>query len=133
MSESTMNAPSTSVRPQNGWLIASTIGVALCALAMLAVGVATFRPEIVGQWFLPIMAGGMVVGGFVLFVSAWFLPERKSWRGITLVLWGFVALTSPAFGWVFLYPWCLLALTLPLIVVILRKFFRDRRATIGVL
>lgn len=133
MSESMTNAPSTAVHPRNGWLIAATIGVALCVLAMLTVALVTLdKPHfgwMVGTWFLPIITGGMLVGGFVLFISAWFLPERKSWRGITLILWGLVALTSPAFGILFLGPWCLLALTLPLVVVILRRLFRTRQSS----
>jgi len=83
--------------------------------------------RMVGTWFLPIITGGMLVGGLALLISGWFLPERKSWRGITLMLWGLVALTSPAFGIMFLFPWGLLALTLPLVVAILRTFFRNNR------
>lgn len=131
MSESTMNAPSTTVRPRNGWLIVSAIGVSLSVLAMLTIALTMLDKShfgwLVGTYFLEVISAGMMVGGLVLIVGAWCLPERKSWRGITLILWGLVALTSPGFGILFLFPWCLLALSLPLVVVILRKLFRDRR------
>jgi hypothetical protein len=128
MSESMM--PSVAVPARRGWLIAATIGVAMAALAMLTVALTMLdKPHewLVGTWFLPIISSGMMVGGLVLIVAALMLPERKTWRGITLILWGLIALTSPGFGWVFLFPWALLALTLPLVVVILRGFFRARR------
>jgi len=128
MSESMM--PSVAVPPRRGWLNVAAIGVALSTLAMLTVALTMLdKPHewLVGAWFLPIISSGMMVGGLVLIVGALMLPERKTWRGITLILWGLIALTSPGFGWVFLFPWALLALTLPLVIVILRGFFRARR------
>jgi hypothetical protein len=44
------------------------------------------------------------------------LPERASWRGIVLILWAVIALTSPLFGIMFLRPWGILAIRLPLII-----------------
>jgi len=38
-----------------------------------------------------------------------------------------VALTSPAFGLMFLLPWGVLALSLPLVIAILMRLFRSRR------
>jgi hypothetical protein len=43
---------------------------------------------------------------------------------VTLLLWALIALTSPAFGMLFLVPWGVLALTLPIVIaafVSLRK------------
>jgi MFS family permease len=130
MSESTINAPSTAVHPRRGWLIAATIGVSLASLAMLAIGLVMFDKKffewMVGTWFLEIISGGMLVGGLILVVAALFLPERKTWRGIVLLIWGLIALTSPGFGLMFLLPWAVLALSLPLIIAILMRFFRTR-------
>lgn len=129
MSESMM--PSVAVPPRRGWLNAATIGVALSALAMLAIALTMLDKShfgwMIGTYFLEIISAGMMVGGLILIVGALMLPERKTWRGITLILWGLIALTSPGFGWVFLFPWLVLALTLPLVIVILRGFFRARR------
>ncbi|SRR5258706_5825730 len=127
MSESMTNA----VRPRHGWLIVSTIGVSLAILAMLAIALVMLDKKhfgwMIGTYFLEIISAGMMVGGFILFLSVWFLPERWSWRGITLLLWGLVALTSPAFGIMFLFPWAVLAVMLPLVVVILNRLYRMRR------
>jgi hypothetical protein len=131
MSESMTNTPSTEVHPRNGWLTVATVGVSLSVLAMLTIALTMLDKRhfgwMAGTYFLEVISAGMMVGGLVLIVGALCLPERKSWRGITLVLWGLVALTSPGFGILFLFPWCLLALSLPLVMVILRKLFRDRR------
>ncbi|MEA2165135.1 MAG: hypothetical protein QOK37_3262 [Thermoanaerobaculia bacterium] len=131
MSESTLNAPSTVVRPQRGWLIVTTIGVALAFLAMLTIALVmvdkTHFGWMVGTWFLEIISAGMLVGGFITLAGAAFLPERKTWRGILVLVWGLIAVTSPAFGLMFLVPWGVLALSLPLIVAILMRFFRTRR------
>jgi len=133
MSES-ITVPSTAIRPRRGWLIATTIGVFLSALAMLTIALVMLdKPHfgwLVGTYFLEIISAGMMVGGFILFLSVWFLPERTSWRGITLMLWGLVALTSPAFGILFLFPWGVLAVSLPLVIVILKRLYRTRRGEV---
>lgn len=129
MSESTM--PSATIPARRSWLIAGTIGVAMAVLTLLVLALTMLDKShfgfLVGTWFLEIISAGMLVGGFILFLSACLLPERNSWRGITLILWGLVAFTSPAFGILFLFPWAVLTLTLPLVVWILRTFFRARR------
>ena len=79
----------------------------------------------IGTWFLAIVSSGSIV----LLIGTFNLPERWSWRGITLIVWGLIGLTSPAFGWLLLFPWLLLALSLPLIVVILVRFFRTTRTS----
>jgi len=130
MSES-ITTPSATIAPRRGWLIVATIGVALAALAMLTIALVmldkTHFGWMVGTWFLEIISGGMLAGGFVLVIGAAFLPERKTWRGIVLIVWGLIAVTSPGFGLMFLFPWGLLALSLPLIIAILMRFFRTRR------
>ncbi len=131
MSESMTNYPSTTIGPRRGRLIVATIGVALAALAMLTIALVmldkTHFGWMVGTWFPEIISGGMIVGGLVLLVGAAFLPERKTWRGILLIVWALIAITSPGFGLMFLLPWGVLALSLPLVIAILMKFFRTRR------
>lgn len=131
VSESMTTHPSTTIASRRGWLIAATIGVALAALAMLAIALVmldkTHFGWMVGTWFLEIISSGMIAGGLVLLIGAAFLPERRTWRGILLLLWGLIAVTSPAFGLMFLLPWGVLALSLPLIIAILVRFFRTRR------
>jgi MFS family permease len=131
MTESMMNHSSVTARPRNTWLIVATIGVSLIVLAMVAIALVMLdKPHfgwMVGTWFLEIISAGMLVGGVVLLVGAAFLPERKTWRGILLLVWGLIAVTSPAFGLMFLLPWGVLALTLPFVIVVLRTLFRRRR------
>lgn len=131
MSESMTNYPSATIAPRRGWLIVATIGVALATLAMLAIALVmldkTHFGWMVGTWFLEIISSGMIAGGLVLLVGAAFLPERKTWRGILLIVWALIAITSPGFGLMFLLPWGVLALSLPLVIAILMRFFRTRR------
>jgi len=131
MSESVMPESSTSVQPRRGWLIAATTGVAMVAITLIVSTLITFdKPHfgfLVGAWFLPIITSGVMAGALLLLIAAFALPERKSWRGIALIVWALIALTSPLFGLMFLLPWALLAITLPIIIVILRALFRKRR------
>lgn len=131
MSESITNDSSTAVASRRGWLIAATVGASLSVLAMATVALVMLdKPHfgwMVGTWFLDIISAGMMVGGFVLILGAWNLPERKSWRGILLLVWGLVALSSPAFGIMFLLPWGFLALSLPFVVAVLIALFRKQR------
>jgi MFS family permease len=131
MSESMTTHPSRTIATRRGWLITATIGVALATLAMLTIALVmldkTHFGWMVGTWFLEIISSGMIAGGLVLLVVAAFLPERKTWRGILLIAWALIAITSPGFGLMFLLPWGVLALSLPLVIAILIRFFRTRR------
>jgi len=131
MSESVMPEPTTSISPHRGWLIAATIGVVMVAITLIVSTLITFdKPHfgfLVGTWFLPIITSGVIAGALLLLVAAFALPERKSWRGIVLIIWALIALTSPLFGLLFLLPWALLAVTSPIVIAILRTLFRKRR------
>lgn len=128
MSESIL-PDSSIVKPRRGWLIAATIGVVMVTIALIVSALVTFDKlhfgSLVGTWFLPIIASGVIAGALVLLVAAFMLPERKSWRGIVLIVWALIALTSPALGLLFLLPWALLTITLPLVIAILRALFRE--------
>jgi hypothetical protein len=76
---------------------------------------------LVQSLFLEFISAGVMIGGLLVFIAAWFLPERKSWRGVTLMLWGLIAATSPAFGLMFLLPWGIVAIMLPLVIAILLR------------
>ena len=105
------------------WLNLATTGVVLVVIAMaVSALVIVDKPRfgwLVGSAFLPVITSGVIIGGLTVFVSAWMLTQRKTWLGIALILWGLIALTSPAFGFLFLLPWGVLALTLPVIIVAL--------------
>ncbi|HEX3579567.1 MAG TPA: hypothetical protein VHY33_13465 [Thermoanaerobaculia bacterium] len=128
MSEIALNE---TVRPRHGWLIAAWIGVVLVLIPMLIVASVIIDKEhfgwLVQSLFLEFVSGGVMAGGLLVFIAAWFLPERKTWRGITLMLWGVIAVTSPAFGLMFLLPWGLVALMLPLVIAILLRQARLRK------
>jgi len=110
------------------WLMLAKIGVGLIALTMIVVALVIFAKEqfkeLVGPAFLPIIGSGVLLGSILVIVAALRLPERKTWRGMFLLVWGLIALTSPAFGVMFLLPWGLLALTLPVVISILITFSR---------
>jgi MFS family permease len=116
-------APGTDVTRRRRWLTAAAIGCALVVLAMLVVALVIWdKPQfgwLVGTWFLPFITSGVFVGAAILLVAAWNMPERKTWRGIVLMIWAVIALTSPAFGFLILGPWTLLALSLPVVIWIL--------------
>jgi hypothetical protein len=108
---------------KTGWLRLATIGVALVVIAMSVSFLVMADKEtfgwLVGSAFLPIITSGVFVGAILVIIGAWKLPERKSWRAIALIIWGLIALTSPAFGLMFLLPWGVLVLGLPVVIVAL--------------
>lgn len=114
------------------WLMTVKIGVGLMVLAMIIVALVMVDKKhfgwMVGTWFLPIITSGILIGSIILLVGAWKLPERSTWRGRFLLLWALVALTSPAFGYLFLFPWGILAVTLPVVIWILITLSRTSPA-----
>jgi hypothetical protein len=109
------------------WLVLATIGCALVACALVAVLLVTFDKAhfgaLAGTWFLEVITSGVLVGAIILLISAWNLPDR-TWRRWFLLLWSLIAITSPALGLLFILPWALLFVTLPVVMVILRGFYR---------
>jgi hypothetical protein len=107
------------------WLYVAAAGCALVMLALVVVGlVLVDKPHfgwLVGTGFLPSITIGVFIGAVLLAVAAWNLPVRRTWRGAVLFVWAAVALTSPLFGIMFLLPWGLLLLSLPVVVAILIK------------
>lgn len=121
--------------PRRGWLIAAWIGVVMVLVPILIVA-AVLADKLHFGWmvkslFVEFITAGVMIGGLLVLVSAFFLPERKSWRGIALMLWGLIALTSPRFGLMFLFPWGLVALGLPLVIAILLRQSRMLRPSIA--
>ena len=115
-----MSETLAATRPGRRWLILAMTGFALVMAALITTALviadkSTFG-SLVGRSFLAIITSGVIVGSILLLVGAWNLPERKSWRGVTLLVWGLIALTSPGFGYMFLLPWGFLVLMLPFVV-----------------
>jgi drug/metabolite transporter (DMT)-like permease len=113
---------------RRGWLILTTVGCVLVLLALLVIGLVLIdKPrfgEMVGPAFLPIITSGVMTGAILMLVGVWNLPERKSWRGRTLIIWALVSVTSPALGLMAIAPLGLVALTSPLTIAILIGLFR---------
>jgi hypothetical protein len=111
------------------WLRVATAGVVLVVIPMiLSVLVIADKKHfgwMVGSAFLAVTGGGVILGGLLLLVAAIRLPQRKTWRGITLIVWALIAITSPLFGWLFLLPWGVLALLLPVVIVALVGMYRQ--------
>jgi hypothetical protein len=105
------------------WVLLAAIGCALVTLTLIVTALVLFdKPHfgfLVGTWFLWVVSGGVFVGGLLVLIAAFMAPNRWSWRPVTLMIWALIALTSPAFGFLFLGPWSVLALMLPLVIVIL--------------
>lgn len=123
-------AKEANVRPtKRGWLIVVTAGFAMVLLAMIAVGlVIADKPHfgwLVGTAFLPVITSGVIAGGIMMLSGSFVIPARKTWRGIVLLLWALVAVTSPAFGIMFLLPWGLLAASAPLVIWALVTMLRQ--------
>ena len=111
--------------PRRSGVILASIGCVLVILAMVVVGLEIVdKPHfggLVGPWFLEVITSGVIVGSLMLLIGAFMLPGKTTWPGITLILWGLIGVTSPLFGLMFLFPWGLLALSLPLVIAILMK------------
>ena len=118
------------------WLWVAVTGCALVVIALIVSALVIIDKEtfggLVGRYFLHTITSGVVVGAIVMLVGALKLPQRKTWRGITLIVWALIALTSPLFGLMFLLPWGVLALMLPVVIAIFITLFRQQR-TAGVL
>lgn len=117
-----------SALPRRGWVNAAIAGVVMVVLPMLLSALVVWdKPHfgwLVTWMFLPAVSIGVILGGLLLIVAGFMLPIRKTWRGITLIVWGLIAVTSPGFGIMILLPWCVLVVTLPLVIAIL---VRERR------
>lgn len=114
--------------PQRRGLIAATAGsVMISSVLIISALVLLFKPQFghwVGPWFLPIMSVGVLVGGLLMIAGALKLRARPRWLWIALLAWGAIALTSPAFGIMFMLPLGVLVVTLPLVVVALITLWR---------
>ena len=112
------------------WLYVATVGFAIIALTMVVVALVLVDKkhfgQLVGGSFLGVIICNVIVGGLLLLVATWNLQERRTWRGITLIVWSLIAVTSPGFGYLFLMPWGVLALSLPLVASILFTAFRQQ-------
>ena len=115
MSETTLVAPA----PRR-WLNLAMIGCALMLLVLLMAALVILDKETFGwlvrPMFLPAMSIAAMLGALLMLVAVWNLPQRTKWQGILLAVWALIALTSPAFGFLFLVPWAVLIVLLPFVV-----------------
>ena len=111
------------------WLTLAAVGCGLVVLAILASALVIFDKKhfgwMVGSMFLVVISGGCIVGSVLMLIGALKLPERWTWRGILLLVWALIALTSPGFGYLFLVPWGVLALLLPVVIPVFVTLFRQ--------
>lgn len=110
------------------WLYAALAGCALIVLVMLMGALVLFdKPQfgsLVGPNFMRLMISGMILGGVILLIAAINLPERRTWRGVIVMGWAIIAGTSPGFGYLFLIPWTVLVLSLPVVASILIRAYQ---------
>ena len=121
-----------SALPRRAWVNAAIAGVVLVVVPMILAALVVWdKPHfgwMVTWMFLPATSIGVILGGLLLIVAGFMLPIRKTWRGIALIVWGLIAVTSPGFGIMILLPWGVLVVTLPLVIAIL---VRERRTAQG--
>lgn len=118
-----MQETMTVAQPRRGWWMACAIGVVMVVLGLIVTALVIYDKKhfgwMAGGTFLSIMGANVIIGGLLVIVGAWKLPQRKTWRGITLIVWGLIAATSPALGYMFLLPWAALALLSPVAIAAL--------------
>lgn len=106
----------------------ATVAVALVAIPLIVIClVMVDKPHfggLVGSMFLPVITCGIYLGAILLLIATWNLPIRKTWRGGVLFAWALIALASPWFGLLFLLPWGVLVLSLPLVAWIVYGLYR---------
>jgi hypothetical protein len=109
------------------------IGCGMVVLGMIVSVLVMIDKEhfgwLVGSWFLAIIASGCLAGGVLVLVGTLKLPERRTWRGLVLLAWALIALTSPAFGYAFLLPWAVLVLMLPVVIPVFVQLYRANSTT----
>lgn len=110
------------------WLILAWAGFALILLAIATVCLVIFDKEhfswLVGPAFVGSVVGMVAAGSIALMVAAAFLRPGKTWRTFAVVAWSVLALISPLFGLLFLFPWGVLLITAPVIITILLNWSR---------
>lgn len=115
-----------------GWFRLAVLGVVLVLLGMGVTALVLLdKPHfgfLVGSYFVPVIASGVIVGALLVLAGVTGLPQRKTWRGIALILWGLIAVTSPLFGYLFLLPWAAMLLLLPVAIVALVGLGRQTAA-----
>ena len=110
------------------WLKVALTGFVIAMIGLIATALITDRTHfgwLAGWGFLPAVTGGVLVGGRVMLVGSLLMPVRKTWRGITLIVWSLIAVASPWAGFLFLIPWMLLGITSPLVIWIFRSLFLE--------
>jgi|SRR6185436_7828026 len=109
------------------WLILAWAGFAMILLAIAIVCLVIFTKEqfswLVGSAFLGSVVGMVLAGSIALLIAAAMLPG-KTWRTIVVIAWSLLAVTSPLFGMLFLFPWGVLLVTAPFIFTILLGWSR---------
>lgn len=123
MPEIAIEAPPAAAGSKRLWFRVVVTGFVLAMIAMLTVLlVMVDKPHfgwMVNWMFLPAITSGVLVGGALMTIGSLMMPERKTWKGIAIIVWGLIATTSPIFGFLFLAPWSVLAVTTPLVIWIL--------------
>ena len=109
-------------------LYIATAGVALILLVFLMAAVVLWDKEQFGwlvTWqFLPATSIAAMLGSLAIIVAVFLLPERSTWAGRGVILWGLIGLVSPAFGFLFLAPWGLMLVTAPLVIWALLRWLK---------
>jgi hypothetical protein len=109
------------------WIGFALVMVALFTTCLVLVAKDRFDWLVSGSYYLQSIIGLIFVGAIALIVAIALSPYRKTWRGIGVIVWALIALTSPLLGYLFLLPWALMLLTAPLVFAALYSWSRAAR------
>lgn len=113
---------------QRRWMILVATGFAMVMVAIIVVCLVIIAKAqfqwLVGSAFLGSIVGLVLLGGLLMLVATFMLPDRWSWRSILVIVWSLIAVTSPLFGIMFLMPWAVLLFASPFVVMVLWQWFR---------
>jgi hypothetical protein len=116
------------LQPHRRALFAATAGCVMISTVLLLAALAIwFKPQfggMVGPWFLPGMSVLVLAGALLVMFGAWKLRSRGGWQWIALLVWGAIALSSPAFGIMFMLPLGVIFVLLPVAIVALVLLWR---------
>ena len=108
------------------WLKIALAGFAIAFYGLIVTAIITTKTNVgwLAWAFVPGAATGVLAGGVIMLIGSIGAPERKTWRGMTLIVWSAIAVASPFAAFLVLVPWGVLAITSPLIIWIFVALFR---------
>jgi hypothetical protein len=110
------------------WLLITIAGFAIILIVFVISALVIFAKDqfgdLVGRRFLPTITGAIFLGAIAMIAGAIKLRTYRTWHWVALLLWALIALISPAFGFLFLVPWSVMAVSIPVVIVAMVALWR---------